>query len=63
MRAWKLIPAEYRPNYESAGKLLGFTITGHNVFVACHMRGIWKDVEEMERLTGLVLPHPPDYHI
>lgn len=61
MLDWKRVPIEFRPNYELAGKLLHFTICGHNVFVACHMRGIWKDVDEMERLTGLRLPHPPDW--
>lgn len=61
MMDWRKVPDEFKPNFERAGKLLAITITGHNVFVACHMRGVWKDVEEMERLTGYRLPHPPDW--
>jgi len=56
--SWWTLTAVDHSNYETAVVKLSIPFTGYNMFLSGHMRGNWKDVDQMAALTGLSLPHP-----
>lgn len=58
--SWSSLSSEEKDALEHSTKVLSAPLTGQNLWISCHTRNDFSDVNTFERQSGIALPAPVD---